>query len=97
VLYPQNGDRIVTTDSVTSLHPTYSILHVVGHTMSSAIDQQRAAVKYTAASPSANRLLDRLPSGNESSHDLKMYAEAAHFDPADAWQRIATGFADHRH
>jgi len=36
VLYPQNGDRIVTTDSVTSLHPMYSILHVVGHTMSSA-------------------------------------------------------------
>ena len=47
--------------------------------------------------PSANRLLDRLTSGYESSHDLKMYAEAAHFDPADAWQRIATGFADHRH
>jgi len=23
VLYPQNGDRIVTTDSVTSLHPVY--------------------------------------------------------------------------
>jgi len=24
VLYPQNGDRMVTTDSVTSLHPMYS-------------------------------------------------------------------------
>ena len=24
VLYPQNGDRIVTIDSVTSLHPVYS-------------------------------------------------------------------------
>jgi len=24
VLYPQNGDRIVTTDSVTSLHPMYT-------------------------------------------------------------------------
>jgi len=23
VLYPQNGDRIVTIDSVTSLHPVY--------------------------------------------------------------------------
>ena len=23
MLYPQNGDRIVTTDSVTSLHPVY--------------------------------------------------------------------------
>jgi len=25
VLYPQNGDRIVTIDSVTSLHPIYYI------------------------------------------------------------------------
>ena len=25
VLYPQNGDRIVTIDSVTSLHPMYGI------------------------------------------------------------------------
>jgi len=24
VLYPQNGDRIMTTDSVTSLHPMYT-------------------------------------------------------------------------
>ena len=24
VLYPQKGDRIVTTDSVTSLHPVYT-------------------------------------------------------------------------
>jgi len=24
MLYPQNGDRIVATDSVTSLHPMYS-------------------------------------------------------------------------
>ena len=23
VLYPQNGDRVVTTDPVTSLHPMY--------------------------------------------------------------------------
>ena len=26
VLYPQNGDRIVTIDSVTSLHPVYTEL-----------------------------------------------------------------------
>ena len=26
MLYPQNGDRIVTTDSVTSLHPVYKFL-----------------------------------------------------------------------
>ena len=25
MFYPQNGDRIVTIDSVTSLHPMYSI------------------------------------------------------------------------
>ena len=27
MLYPQNGDRIVTIDSVTSLHPVYSRIH----------------------------------------------------------------------
>jgi len=27
VSYPQNGDRIVTTDSVTSLHPVYTIVN----------------------------------------------------------------------
>jgi len=26
VLYPQNGDRIVTIDSVTSVHPMYSAI-----------------------------------------------------------------------
>jgi len=35
VLYPQNGDRIVTIDSVTSLHPVYSQTAV--HFSSSAI------------------------------------------------------------
>ena len=29
VLYPQNGDRIVTIDSVTSLHPMYTLLGVL--------------------------------------------------------------------
>jgi len=28
VLYPQNGDRIVTIDSVTSLHPVYKIRYL---------------------------------------------------------------------
>jgi len=27
VLYPQNGDRIVTIDSVTSLHPMYNFFN----------------------------------------------------------------------
>ena len=27
VLYPQNGDRIVTIDSVTSLHPMYTVYY----------------------------------------------------------------------
>ena len=36
VLYPQNGDRIVTIDSVTSLHPVYSRTAV--HFSSSAVN-----------------------------------------------------------
>ena len=27
MFYPQNGDRVVTTDSVTSLHPMYKTLN----------------------------------------------------------------------
>ena len=30
VLYPQNGDRIMTTDSVTSLHTKYKLRLTVG-------------------------------------------------------------------
>ena len=29
MLYPQNGDRIVTIDSVTSLHPVYSLTNSI--------------------------------------------------------------------
>jgi len=29
MLYPQNGDRVVTVDSVTSLRPMYTILYIV--------------------------------------------------------------------
>jgi len=38
MLYPQNGDRIVTIDSVTSLHPVYFVrLHLVSPPRSIAI------------------------------------------------------------
>jgi len=46
VLYPQNGDRIVTTDSVTSLHPVYTIVNNYVH----ADDQvQRVYYRPTAS------------------------------------------------
>ena len=37
VLYPQNGDRIVTIDSVTSLHPIY-LLHTSKPVLSAQCD-----------------------------------------------------------
>jgi len=39
MLYPQNGDRIVAIDSVTSFHPMYNSLVVCSHVAADAADR----------------------------------------------------------
>jgi len=45
VLYPQNGDRIVTTDYVTSLHPIYASSFIVLVEENMQANKQREKLK----------------------------------------------------
>ena len=45
MLYPQNGDRIVTMDSVTSFHPTLGIQDRVPELFSAVLREENNASK----------------------------------------------------
>jgi len=47
MLYPQNGDRVVTIDSVTLLYPMYTSVHLCLTKLTTRCDDRQAVAKFS--------------------------------------------------
>jgi len=48
MLFPQNGDRVVNTDSVTSLHPVYTSVRLCQTKLTTLCDDRQAVAKFSS-------------------------------------------------